>query len=663
MKRLLLAVTLLFPPALQADPVSALAEKAISELSSRSDIVMVIFEAKDDVNSVLVNLKTAMRTLDPGGVMNPYWIVGFPAEAINAKTSCGVITGQWYAGGIPHRGPWERIMSRALQQNARAAALLYTQNGEFRLTEESRAQMAKLKNTCFTGSKILGANFSTLGSGIGQNHPQTLSSRQSSAPTQSKPVQLTPRDLTAKQLAGDTLVGHACNRKLEMEVNIAEVFLNNPNQPMDPLFAIRGSVKATPPSKQTSVTPLVGAISRSSGVLNLSPPYAASNPTNHLLISLFRDQEGQGWEGMIEGMGGGECDDVRLISKNGNNPVAFPPMTGDLALKLSDPRMAPNSAMYRLYWLKIAEARGNIDATYYLGDEYERRGKASPQNYARAHQYYQAAAQKNDDARAQSALGRMYEEGLGTQANTKTAEKWKGLAKTTEEAAAKACASPKVRDAVERHTRREKRSANNMGLLTQAITGINVDLGEIAIRKITAKDVISINKPFLCKIEGERVNASVEKQEPNFVAATDQYGRTYYYDNTIGQVTSALASGIVTNMIKAMPYSYTARLKPMGNGRYTFEHGVDSELLDLGYIEKRPVVKESQAKTPTQVNKPENKKEDLARAAEKFNNSTQEPSGSQVPGSSQKPADQNQEVIAEEIPNIEGWARDFFKKQ
>lgn len=192
MKKFIFAITLSFSPALQADPVSALAEKAISELSSRNDIVMVIFEAKDDVSSVLVNLKTAMRTLDPGGVMNPYWIIGFPAEAINAKTNCGVITGQWYARGIPHRGPWERIMDRALQQNARAAALLYTQNGEFRLTEESRAQMAKLKNTCFAGSKTLGVNFSTLDSGIGQNHTQTFPSRQSPAPVQPKPIQLTP---------------------------------------------------------------------------------------------------------------------------------------------------------------------------------------------------------------------------------------------------------------------------------------------------------------------------------------------------------------------------------------------------------------------------------------------------------------------------------------
>lgn len=657
MKKFIFAIALLFSSTLQADPVSNLTEKALLQLSSRQDIVLVIFEAKGDVNSVLVNIKSAMRTLDPNGVMNPYWIIGFPAEAINAKTNCGIITGQWYARGIPYRDPWERIMSRALQQNARTGALLYTQNGEFRLTEESRAQMEKLKKICFAGSRMLGANFSTLDSGTGQNRAPTFSSRQSSAPTQSKPIQLTPQDLAAKQLAGDTLVGNACNRKLEIEVNIAEVSLNNPNQPMDPLFVLRGSVKTTPPSKQAIVKPLIGAISRSNGVLNLSPPYDASNSrTNHLLISLLRDKDGQGWEGMMEGMGVGECDDVRLKSKKGNNTIVFPAMTGDLALKLSDPRMAPNSAMYRLYWLKIAEARGSIDATYYLGEEYEQRGNASPQNYAHALQYYHAAEKKNDDARAQSALGRMYEEGLGTQMDTKTAEKWKGLAKTTEDTAAKACVSPKVRDAVERHMRRAKSSANNMGLLTETITGINVDLGEIAIRKITATDVISINKPFQCKIEGERVNASVEKQEPNFVTATDQYGRVYHYDNSVGQATSARASGIITNMIKDMPYNYTFRLKPMGKGRYTLEYGVDSEVLDIGYTERKPVFEESEAKIPTQVKEPENEKKDLVRAAEKFKDTPQEPS------SDQKGSDQNKELLSEEIPDIEGWARDFFKK-
>ena len=68
------------------------------------------------------------------------------------------------------------------------------------------------------------------------------------------------------------------------------------------------------------------------------------------------------------------------------------------------------------------------------------------------------------------------------------------------------------------------------------------------------------------------------------------------------------------------------------------------------------MVKESQAKTPIQINKSENELKDLSRAAEKFDNLPHQPPDSQ------KPADQNQELLAEEIPNIEGWARDFFKK-
>jgi hypothetical protein len=43
MKKLILAIALLFSPALQADPVSALAEKAVSGLSSRNDMVMRVY--------------------------------------------------------------------------------------------------------------------------------------------------------------------------------------------------------------------------------------------------------------------------------------------------------------------------------------------------------------------------------------------------------------------------------------------------------------------------------------------------------------------------------------------------------------------------------------------------------------------------------------------
>lgn len=53
MKTLIFVAALLFSSALQADPVSDLVEKKMSEYASRTDVVMVIFKAKKDVNSAL----------------------------------------------------------------------------------------------------------------------------------------------------------------------------------------------------------------------------------------------------------------------------------------------------------------------------------------------------------------------------------------------------------------------------------------------------------------------------------------------------------------------------------------------------------------------------------------------------------------------------------
>lgn len=145
----------------KADPVSDIVEKKMSEYGSRSDVVMVIFEAKKDVDSALANIKAAMKTRDPNGVMNPYWITGVGDETTSTKTNCGVIIGQWYARGFPYRASWERIMYRSLQEHAKSGTYLYTQDGEFRVTDEGRSQSDTLKKNCFRGSKIAQSNFNT----------------------------------------------------------------------------------------------------------------------------------------------------------------------------------------------------------------------------------------------------------------------------------------------------------------------------------------------------------------------------------------------------------------------------------------------------------------------------------------------------------------------
>lgn len=169
MKKFIFAITILFSSTLQADPVLDLVENKMSEYSSRNDTVMVIFKAKGDVNSALTNIKAAMHTRDPGGFMNPYWIVSYFSEKVSMKTNCGVIIGQWYSGGFPYREAWEKIMDRSIQKNAQSGTYLYSQDGEFRITEEGQLQSGALKRTCFEGSKMAQNSFNTLASRVARD--------------------------------------------------------------------------------------------------------------------------------------------------------------------------------------------------------------------------------------------------------------------------------------------------------------------------------------------------------------------------------------------------------------------------------------------------------------------------------------------------------------
>ncbi len=142
-------IVVLFSSTLQADPVTDLIRKKMSEYSSRNDIVMIVFRAKGDVNSALGNIKTAMHTRDPGGFLNPYWIVSFPADAVSSKTNCGVIFGEWYANGFPARIAWQDIMNRAINENAESGTYFYSDHGTFRETTDREYVSEAVQKTCF----------------------------------------------------------------------------------------------------------------------------------------------------------------------------------------------------------------------------------------------------------------------------------------------------------------------------------------------------------------------------------------------------------------------------------------------------------------------------------------------------------------------------------
>ena len=115
MKKIILAIAILFSSTLHADPFLDLVDQKTAAYRHSQETVMVIFKAEGDANSALTNIKTAMRTRDPMGVMNPFWIVNFLGEKVSMKTNCGVIIGKWYARGFPSRETWEKIMDQVIQ--------------------------------------------------------------------------------------------------------------------------------------------------------------------------------------------------------------------------------------------------------------------------------------------------------------------------------------------------------------------------------------------------------------------------------------------------------------------------------------------------------------------------------------------------------------------
>ena len=571
------------PPEIHASTVGELAEKAVKELGSRNDIVMVMFVARGDINATHAAVKDAMHSRDTQAVISPYWVLRYPGEALDARTRCGIVLGQWYEKNFPYRTPWELIMDGVLERETLWGTYRYSRNGEFALAEGGQVEMDALQEICFADGPLPTVDFSEYqaeasANGFGSGNPRRMMTRPSSTYRVT-----TAQDRAATDLKGDAFEGSACSNTLSLKISVTDVFLNNPKEQNDPLFLVRGVLTVTRASTVTLQTDLVGAISRAQGAMMFTASRDSGPRWGKTLISLFRDDNGIGWEGMLEGLDDNSCSDVHIKSISGKNTNAFPKMTGEVALQLSHPQMAPTSTLYPVYWLKVAETRGSIDATYYLGDLYEQRGKTSPEDYVRAAQYYQIAAQHYHDARAQAALGRMYKRGLGTEIDPAKAKEWNAMARKTRQAAAKVCASPLLKDALKRYVERLYHGNKKKVADGKALTGITMDLGGLTIGKVSLDQVSSLTHPFLCRAKAglENPNVQMEIPESRVTVWRDQYGRETYTDNSIDQL-SALAMPLFMNHAARNSTQYhTLFLDPLGNGQYTVTFQGQTEMLKL----------------------------------------------------------------------------------
>ena len=564
-----------------ADPVAILTERATERLKQRQDLVMIVFAAKADVQQAANNIATAMLTIDKQAIFYPQWVVDIPGTAITPKTQCGVVVGKWYKPWFPYRASWERSMDRALTKNAIAGTYLYSHKGEFVLTENGQSQMDLVQAICFQGSKLAVTDFTTIDAESGKRGlvmPVT-----NYRVTQKKPTVLesVKQKNVVLRLKGDALSGSACGGKLSLKINIDDVFFNNPNQPDAPLLFIRGSLNMAQPPGPDLVLPLLGAISRKNGAMNLfTPKDSSTHEYRQLAFSLFRDDRGKGWQGMVEGAAPNGCDDVRLISNKGRDTNDFPVMTGDDAFLLANPRMAPGLTMYTPFWLKTAESRGSIDATYYLGQWHEYQGQKSPQDYAIARQYYLAAANKYDDARAEAALGRMYAKGLGVAVDETQANTWNTKSRKTRQAMAKACASPKLQEAIKRYSR----GSNNWN---QKMMQAGIDVGDISLSRVTAEQVISLNEPFICLAKGgiENPKFTMGVDECDVIIETDRYGNQTENEDCTGVLASKAIDIWFNKNLREVSFNLSLELRSLGNGIYKVGHREDSgtvfETLDL----------------------------------------------------------------------------------
>lgn len=390
-----------------------------------------------------------------------------------------------------------------------------------------------------------------------------------------------PSNVVRKALLGD-LQGKACDETFDMELNIktAHNLLITAGGVGRNTFGltVTGSLKAADrsgaPGKQANEIPLTGHFDLVGGFLHLT----ASN--TNLGLELARDADGKGWSGAVIGGGFGTCNDLTLANTNRTTTNALPPITGKLALMRAQRLQtilqqkdtaeanaeASNAALLE-HWMQVAKKQGNDDALYYLGQFYEKNTRFSPEYSARAIQYYTASSEKASDVRAQQALGKMYAEGRGTKPNPLEAQRFNNLASATLKQAEGLCTAPPtiaaIRDIV------AKDNSAGLEIAVGAMLGVNVNPGSIVGIVVGADDVISLKKPFVCKIQKRRVNASYDASEvPDYVySGRDQNGSYYSYTSPSGEViraTADLMNAITNNVV----YNEKLRIEPLSGTKF-----------------------------------------------------------------------------------------------
>ncbi len=298
------------------------------------------------------------------------------------------------------------------------------------------------------------------------------------------------------------------------------------------------------------------------------------------IVELARDNDGKGWRGTIDGTAFQDCE-AALVSDHGLNTEKLPPITSQMILKKARSQGDLNS-----YWLNLAARDAREQDFFFLAQLYERHGVDSPENYVRAFDYYKTINDKKEDARVQSALSRMYANGLGTPLNIPEAARLNALATETHKKALAVCKSPETIALISEMAERARRKGKLFELIASWATGMEIDTLTTRVIKRMVGNVISIDQPFSCEIWARRIDPRINASlTPDYYRGYDQYGNYYEEDNGFEKGLKDAVGAAVQKLAQLTPVFTRVTVEPQGQQRYQliWSDGLhrESQMLDL----------------------------------------------------------------------------------
>lgn len=386
----------------------------------------------------------------------------------------------------------------------------------------------------------------------------------------------------ARQLLIGRWSGKLCQGSEEVEINITNV----DNYEVGGHLKVSGAFKSRnlTSSVETDTfipvvnTTLKGQFSLQTGFLRLLSPPTPQGRVKHVFtisIDIARTMDGQGWAGYFGGFA--YCqNEIRLTSTRGATTEKFPPINSEIAFK----RALPNEfqedlltgqlvatketlasykidalpAAFQIYWLNVAVGQGKNDAILHLAKAYEKQAEFFPEAYQQALQHYRAAAATND-VRAQEALAHMHANGLGTRADLAEAQRWRTLANETKQVATKACTSPESVAAIKSILQMEAPLRQGINNLTEMVSGMRVEEKGVRLEEVRAGDVVSLDKPFTCRVRVLRLDPKVD------IASTPD-------DDQLDKAFKDGTANVVQQWVKANAYQDQYPIVRVGDHRF-----------------------------------------------------------------------------------------------